>query len=81
MAINDDVGGAGGVGLALQYDDGVSFAYLNTDRTMVGPATIWAHSWGGGDYVSISNFAGSFAVSQWSATEHLTRVAATTCPQ
>jgi hypothetical protein len=79
-ALNDDVGGAGGVGLALLYDDGVAFAYVNADGlTHVGPASVMAHSRAGGDRINISNFAGSFAVSLYSVSEHKTRVAASAC--
>jgi hypothetical protein len=79
-ALNDDVGGAGGVGLALLYNDGVAFAYVNADgQTHVGPASIMAHTRAGGDRINISNFAGSFAVSLYSANEQKTRVAASAC--
>jgi hypothetical protein len=81
IALNDDVGGAGGVGLAILYNGKVSFAYVNPDHSHVNPATVVAHSYGGGDYVNISNFAGSFAVSLWNSAEHKVQVAATTCPQ
>jgi hypothetical protein len=81
IALNDDVGGAGGVGLAIAYNGKVSFAYVNPDHSHVNPATVVAHSWGGGDYGNISNFAGSFAVSLWSNAEQMVYVAATTCPQ
>ena len=79
-ALNDDVGGAGGVGLAILYNDGVAFAYVNADGlTHVGPASVMAHAYGNGDTINISNFAGSFAVSLYSAGEHKTRVAASSC--
>ena len=80
-ALNDDVGGAGGVGLAILYGDGVAFAYVNADGlTHVGPASVMAHTYdSGGDYLNISNFAGSFAVSLYSHGEHKTRVAASSC--
>jgi hypothetical protein len=80
LALNDDVGGPGGVGLAIMYSDNVSFAYVNADRTHVGPATVLAHAADtSNDYINISNSAGSFAVSLWSNAEHMTYVAATTC--
>jgi hypothetical protein len=81
IALNDDVGGAGGVGLAIAYSGKVSFAYVNPDHSHVNPATVVAHSWGAGDYLNISNSAGSFAVSLWSNAEQKVYVAATTCPQ
>jgi hypothetical protein len=82
IALNDDVGGAGGVGLAIAYGGKVSFAYVNPDHSHVNPATVVAHTWmSGDDYLNISNSAGSFAVSLWSNAEHMVYVAATTCPQ
>jgi hypothetical protein len=79
-ALNDDVGGAGGVGLALLYSDGVAFAYVNADGlTHVGPASVMAHTYNGSDRINISNFAGSFAVSLYAAGEHRTHVAASSC--
>jgi hypothetical protein len=82
IALNDDVGGAGGVGLAIAYNGKVSFAYVNPDHSHVNPATVVAHTWASGyDYLNISNSAGSFAVSLWSNAEHMVHVAATTCPQ
>ena len=81
IALNDDVGGAGGVGLAIAYSGKVSFAYVNSDHSHVNPATVLPHSWDNADYVNISNSAGSFAVSLWNNAEHKVEVAATTCPQ
>jgi hypothetical protein len=82
-ALNDDNGGAGGVGLAILYNDGVAFAYVNADGlTHVGPASVIAHTYVGGsqsDYLNISNFSGSFAVSLFSKTEQMTRVVASSC--
>lgn len=82
-ALNDDNGGAGGVGLAILYNDGVAFAYVNADGLgHVGPASVIAHTYVGGnygDYLNISNFAGSFAVSLFSKAEHMTRVVASSC--
>jgi hypothetical protein len=82
-ALNDDNGGAGGVGLAILYNDGVAFAYVNADGlSHVGPASIIAHTYVGGDlgdYLNIANFAGSFAVSLFSKTAHSTQVVASSC--
>ena len=79
-AINDDVGGVGGVGLALLYNDGVAFAYVSADGlTHVGPGTVISHSRASGDYINITNFAGSFGVSLYSAAAHSTQMAATGC--
>jgi hypothetical protein len=74
------------VGLALLYSDSVSFAYVNADRTHVGPAVVIPHTYNNSgsyryDYISVSNFSGSFAVSLWSCGEHMTRVAASNCQQ
>jgi len=79
-AINDDVGGVGGVGLALLYDDSVAFAYVSADgSTHVGPGTVISHSRAAADYINITNFAGSFGVSLYSALAHSTQMAATGC--
>jgi hypothetical protein len=79
-AINDDVGGVGGVGLALVYSDGVDFAYVSADGlTHVGPGSVISHSYASGDYLNITNFAGSFGVSLYSAAAHSTQMAATGC--
>ena len=83
-AINDDVGGAGGVGLAILYSDGLAFAYVNADGlTRVGPASVISHAYGSttttSDYINISNFAGSFALSLYSINEQKTRVVASSC--
>jgi hypothetical protein len=79
-ALNDDNGGAGGVGLAILYSDGVAFAYVNPDGVShVGPASIIAHSYVAGDYLNISNVGGSFAVSLFSKTDHMTQVVASSC--
>ena len=81
IALNDDVGGAGGVGLGIMYSGSVSFAYVAADHSHFGPAKVLAHAANGADYITISNTAGSFAVSLWSEAEQRTYVAATTCPQ
>ena len=79
-AINDDVGGVGGVGLALVYSEGVDFAYVSSDGiTHLGPGSVISHSRVGGDYINITNFAGSFGVSLYSTAAHSTQMAATGC--
>jgi hypothetical protein len=85
-AINDDVGGAGGVGLAILYNDGLAFAYVSADGlTHVGPASVISHAYDGAgaggtpDYISISNFAGSFAISLFSHSEKKTFLVASSC--
>jgi hypothetical protein len=79
-AISDGTGGAGGVGLALLYPSGVSFAYVNADGVgHQGPISVFAHTYGAGDEVSMTNFAGSFVVSLYNASANLTQVAASGC--
>jgi hypothetical protein len=79
-AINDDVGGVGGVGLALLYPDSAAFAYVNSDGlTHVGPGTAIAHTYVSGDYININNFAGSFGLSLYSSAAHSTQMVATGC--
>lgn len=80
-AVNDDVGGAGGVGLVLLYDDGVAFAYVYEDgKNHVGPGSVWSHSRNTSDIINVSNFGGSFAISLWSATDKMTSVAISSAP-
>jgi hypothetical protein len=77
-AINDDVGGVGGAGLALLYDTGVSFAYVQADgSTHVGPGTVISHSYATGDVIEVTNFGGSFGVSLYSVQSHSTQMAST----
>lgn len=79
-AVNDDMGGIGGVGLALLYSNGVSFTYVNPDGTsQVGLNSVFAHAYASGDEVSMTNLNGSFVVSLYSQTNHSTKVAASGC--
>jgi hypothetical protein len=79
-AIGDEPGGAGGVGLALLYPSGVSFAYVNADGVgHQGPTPLFAHNYAAGDEVSLTNLAGSFVVSLYDTTAHSTQVAASGC--
>jgi hypothetical protein len=79
-ALNDDVGGAGGVGLVLHYSDRISFAYVGADGTShVAPASVIAKSAGTGDIVNISNFGGSFGLSLYDAATHFTQMAVSSC--
>jgi hypothetical protein len=79
-ALSDDVGGFGGVGLAILYQDGVAFAYVNPDGiTHMSPASVLAQTYASGDYVNISNFGGSFGVSLYSTQNHSTQLAASAC--
>ncbi len=75
-----DMGGAGGVGLALLYSNGVSFAYVNADGVgHQGPNSLLAHSYGADDEVSMTNLQGSFVVSLYDNANHSTQIAASGC--
>jgi hypothetical protein len=79
-AINDDTGGIGGVGVALLYSNGVSFAYIDADgATHAGPSSVIAHTYVAGDQVNVTNFGGSFGVSLYSSATQSTQVAASGC--
>jgi hypothetical protein len=79
-AINDDVGGVGGVGAAFLFQDSVGFAYVNADGvTHVGPSSLISHNYAGGDYIHVNNAGGSFGVSLYSTTAHSTQVMASGC--
>jgi hypothetical protein len=76
-AISDSAGGAGGVGLALLYPTGVSFAYVQADGVHhVGPSPILPHTVVTGDYTSLTTLNGSFVTSLYSSANHQTQVAA-----
>jgi hypothetical protein len=86
LAASDDGGGAGGVGVAILYQDNVSFAYVNADGTThVGPSTVFSHAytagngWIAGDYIQVNNAGGSFGVSQFNSASHSVQAAATGC--
>ena len=79
-AINDDTGGLGGVGVALLYSNGLSFAYVNADGVAhVGPLSVIAHTYAAYDQVNITNFGGSFGLSLYSAATQSTQMAASGC--
>jgi hypothetical protein len=79
-AISDDTGGAGGIGAALLYPNGLSFAYVNADgATHVGPLSVISHTYAVGDQFNITNFGGSFGVSLYSAASQSTQMAASGC--
>jgi hypothetical protein len=79
-ALNDDVGGQLGVGVAILYDDGVAFAYVNADGlTHVGPNDLFAHTYVSGDFINITNYGGSFGVSLYTSTTQATQMAASGC--
>jgi hypothetical protein len=72
-----------GAGFAALYPDGsVTFLYFSADGSIHGnPQTILQQVNGAsdGDEAHITSFAGKFAVSLYSSTEHLTRVITSTC--
>jgi len=81
---NDDTGGAGGVGVALLYANGVSFAYINADGvTHTNPQSVLTpmYPYQTLDLVHISQFGGSFVVSDYSSAENRTYLAASGCAQ
>jgi hypothetical protein len=80
IAIADDMGGVGGVGILLDYPNAVSFAYVGADGGgRQGPNSVFAHAAAAGDDVAMTNLNGSFVVSLYSATNHFTQVAASGC--
>ena len=79
-AINDDTGGANGVGVVLLDSDGANMVYVNADGVthqliagVISSAT--------GAEVAITNYQGSFGVSLYSAssTNHSTQLVASAC--
>jgi hypothetical protein len=72
-----------GAGFAALYPDGsVTFLYFSADGSIHGnPQTVLQQTNGAsdGDEAHITSFAGKFAVSLYSGTEHLTRVITSTC--
>jgi hypothetical protein len=76
----NDYAGVGGVGVALLYANGLSFAYVNSDGiTHVAPSSVIAHTYGAGDQMNITTFGGSFDLSLYSATAQSTQMAASGC--
>jgi hypothetical protein len=80
QAINDDTGGAGGIGLVLLDVDGANFFYVNADgvQHQVIDGLISAAA---GSQVSITNYHGSFGVTLFpsSATDNSTQIVGSTC--
>ncbi|HEX3904625.1 MAG TPA: hypothetical protein VH853_17445 [Polyangia bacterium] len=78
--INDDAGGAGGVGAVLLEDDGAGFVYVNADGSkQYTEGTVINAS--GGIQAGISNFQGSFVVSLFNNTTHASQATVSICPQ
>lgn len=79
-ALNDDVGGQQGVGVAILFNDGVAFAYVNADGlTHVGPNDLFAHTYASTDVINITNYGGSFGVSLYTGATNATQMAASGC--
>ena len=77
--INDDAGGAGGVGAVLLQNDGAAFVYVTADGSKQLPqGTVISSS--AGIQAGISNFAGSFVVSLYNGTTHAAQATVSSCP-
>jgi hypothetical protein len=78
-AIADDTP-AGGVGVALLYANGVSFAYVNPDGSVkLQPNRVFAHTYVVNDEYSVGVFGGSFALALYDSVAHSTQIAASGC--
>ncbi len=81
-AIGDNMRGQNGVGVALLFSNGASFAYVNADGVgHVGPNSVISSSVGSGDIVSMTTLDGSYVVSLYTAANHSTQLVASSCPQ
>ena len=77
--INDDAGGAGGVGAVLLETAGAAFVYVTADGSkQYAQGTVISKS--GGVQADISNFAGSFVVSLYNGTAHAAQATVSSCP-
>ena len=77
--INDDAGGAGGVGTVLLESDGAAFVYVTADGSkQYTEGTVINAS--GGVQADISNFQGSFVVSLYNGTTHAAQATVSSCP-
>jgi hypothetical protein len=82
-ACMDNVGpnATGGVGVAVFYDQGPTFMYLNPDGTQPqSPTQVVAHSMATYDTLSVTSFNGRFLVSLWSNVASSTQIFANGCP-
>jgi hypothetical protein len=79
-AINDDTGGAGGVGVVLLDTDGANVVYVNADG-VTHQLTDGVISSASGAEAAITNYHGSFGVSLYSSssTNHSTQMVASAC--
>jgi hypothetical protein len=77
--INDDAGGAGGVGAILLEGDGAAFVYVTADGSkQYTEGTVINAS--GGVEAGISNFQGSFVASLYNGTTHAAQATVSSCP-
>lgn len=77
--INDDAGGAGGVGAVLLETAGAAFVYVTADGSkQYAQGTVISKS--GGVQADISNFQGSFVVSLYNGAAHAAQATVSTCP-
>jgi hypothetical protein len=82
-ACMDNVGpnATGGVGVAVFYDQGPTFMYLNPDGTQPqSPTQVVAHSMATYDTLSVTSFNGRFLVSLRSSVAMSTQIFANGCP-
>ncbi len=80
MAIGDDVGtgGAKGVGVALDYDSGLSFAYVSADGSQVsGPVSVLPYV--GSNQFSMTNYNGSTVLTISGSNNNSAQIAASGC--
>jgi hypothetical protein len=77
--INDDYGGANGVGAVFLENDGASFVYVTTDGAKsFAEGTVLSSN--GAIQADISNFGGSFVVSLFNGTTHAGAATVSSCP-
>ena len=80
LAVGDDVGtgGAKGVGVALNYNSGLSFAYVSADGSQVsGPISVLSNP--GADTFSMTNYNGSMVLTVYGQDSYSAQIAASGC--
>jgi hypothetical protein len=80
LAVGDDVGtgGANGVGVALDYNGGLSFAYVSADGSQVlGPKSVLPYN--GSNQFSITNYNGSTILTLSGSNNFSAQIAASGC--
>ena len=85
-AVSDNVGtgGAGGVGVAMLFDNSTGFAYVHADgHTVDGPVNVFSTGRAGGapSEISLTNYNGSFVITVYGQTGSnvFTQIAASGC--